>query len=253
MTSLSGIYAGVNPALQNVLSRLRGLHYGKTSITARCPAHEDTRASLSIGVGDDGRVLLKCFAGCRAEAIVSALNLTMADLFNREEPPKRQASRPATDSTKANGTGLTVALLAERKKLPLEFLRDELGWNDLKPYGVAIPYFDRTGENTLFIRERESAKCGNQNFHQPAGVPLQPYGLWRLNDAAKAGFLIPVEGESDTATLWHHEFPALGLPGAGMYNKLESEHLTGVKKIYISHETDSGGDSFVAGIAERDL
>ena len=40
---------------------------------ARCPAHEDKTASLSIGEGDDSRVLLRCFAGCSAEEIVAAL------------------------------------------------------------------------------------------------------------------------------------------------------------------------------------
>lgn len=51
---------------------------------ARCPGHEDAHASLSITTGEDGRVLLKCHAGCEAEAIVSAIGLTMSDLF----PPK---------------------------------------------------------------------------------------------------------------------------------------------------------------------
>jgi integrase len=48
---------------------------------ARCPAHEDRHASLSIAEGDDGRVLVKCHAGCTVEEIVSALRLTIADLF----------------------------------------------------------------------------------------------------------------------------------------------------------------------------
>ena len=48
---------------------------------ARCPAHEDRRASLSIGRGDDGRWLLKCHAGCAVDAILPALNLEPRDLF----------------------------------------------------------------------------------------------------------------------------------------------------------------------------
>ncbi len=51
---------------------------------ARCPAHEDAHASLSLTTGEDGRVLVKCHAGCPTEAIVAAVGLTMADLF----PPK---------------------------------------------------------------------------------------------------------------------------------------------------------------------
>jgi len=52
---------------------------------ARCPAHGDTHPSLSIKNGGD-KILLKCFAGCLAESIVAAMDLTMADLFN--VPPK---------------------------------------------------------------------------------------------------------------------------------------------------------------------
>lgn len=49
--------------------------------TAKCPAHEDRTASLSVGEGHDGRVLLHCFAGCDAGAIVAALGFSLADLY----------------------------------------------------------------------------------------------------------------------------------------------------------------------------
>jgi hypothetical protein len=38
-----------------------------------CPAHDDKSPSLSIALGDDGRVLLKCHAGCSVEEIVHAI------------------------------------------------------------------------------------------------------------------------------------------------------------------------------------
>lgn len=46
---------------------------------AQCPAHGDGRPSLHVSQGGIGAVL-NCFAGCSADAIVSALALTMADL-----------------------------------------------------------------------------------------------------------------------------------------------------------------------------
>ena len=42
---------------------------------ARCPAHEDNRPSLSVGVGSDGKALICCHAGCEYEAIIKALGL----------------------------------------------------------------------------------------------------------------------------------------------------------------------------------
>ena len=49
--------------------------------TCRCPAHDDHTPSLSIGLGDDGRALVKCQAGCATTAIVYAVGLSMAKLF----------------------------------------------------------------------------------------------------------------------------------------------------------------------------
>lgn len=70
-----------------------------TGWRSRCPAHDDKVPSLSIGVGDDGRALLKCFAGCATADILAALGLTMRDLMpdNGAGPHRRgpSASRPA--------------------------------------------------------------------------------------------------------------------------------------------------------------
>jgi len=51
---------------------------------ARCPAHKDRGASLSVREFDTGAVGLHCFAGCTVEAVVEALGLRMENLF----PPR---------------------------------------------------------------------------------------------------------------------------------------------------------------------
>lgn len=48
---------------------------------ARCPAHDDERESLGLREGDDGRVLMLCYAGCPTPEVVKALGLEMRDLF----------------------------------------------------------------------------------------------------------------------------------------------------------------------------
>jgi hypothetical protein len=59
---------------------------GRESIRTTCPAHHDTKPSLVV-TQDDGKALVRCFAGCRTTNIVAALGLTMADLFvGRREP-----------------------------------------------------------------------------------------------------------------------------------------------------------------------
>ena len=56
----------------------------------QCPAHNDPTPSLSVSQGRQ-RVLLHCFAGCKPEAIVFALGLTMADLFDAPRSMERSA------------------------------------------------------------------------------------------------------------------------------------------------------------------
>lgn len=68
--------------VNNILSRLDGVKEIKPDRwKAICPGHDDRNPSLSIGRGDDGRVLLKCWSGCESGAIVDAIGLDLKDLF----------------------------------------------------------------------------------------------------------------------------------------------------------------------------
>jgi len=60
---------------------------GKGQFTARCPSHDDKSPSLAIRQTDDGKILLRCFAGCSAYQVVNAVGLSLTDLF-----PPREAS-----------------------------------------------------------------------------------------------------------------------------------------------------------------
>lgn len=64
------------PTLQDVLSKLRGVRGGGGQWSAKCPAHNDQRNSLSVGVGDAEEVLLYCHAGCPYGRIMTELGLT---------------------------------------------------------------------------------------------------------------------------------------------------------------------------------
>ncbi len=66
-----------------ILDRLDAVRQsGPGKWRARCPAHDGK--SLSLAIADaDGRVLIKCFAGCDTEAVLGALGLTFGDLYDR--------------------------------------------------------------------------------------------------------------------------------------------------------------------------
>jgi hypothetical protein len=66
-----------------LLDRLSGVRpTGTGRWIARCPAHDDHSPSLSIRDIDD-RVLAHCFAGCAVGDVLSAVDLTLADLYAR--------------------------------------------------------------------------------------------------------------------------------------------------------------------------
>lgn len=66
--------------VDDVLRRFDGTKPAGDGWQARCPAHEDRKASLSITSTHD-KVLVHCHAGCDPEAIVGAVGLTLHDLF----------------------------------------------------------------------------------------------------------------------------------------------------------------------------
>jgi replicative DNA helicase len=80
---------GFSPSCQDFISRLEGVRKSSGGYTAKCPAHDDKKNSLKISCGDDGRILVKCFAGCDTAAVVAAVGLTLADMM----PPKDNRPR----------------------------------------------------------------------------------------------------------------------------------------------------------------
>lgn len=74
-----------NTPAELILSRLQGVRAnGPGRWMARCPAHSDRTASLSVRETDDGRVLLNCFGGCSVDEITAAVGLDLASLYPRE-------------------------------------------------------------------------------------------------------------------------------------------------------------------------
>lgn len=71
--------------VENLLGRLEMVKGRNNSWTARCPAHADRSPSLAVRQSEDGRVLLHCFGGCETESVLSAVGMSMSDLFPPDE------------------------------------------------------------------------------------------------------------------------------------------------------------------------
>ena len=118
---------------------------------------------------------------------------------------------------------LSVSEIAIAKGIPEEFLR-KLGVTDgyvgsgkHRSICVDIPYIYLDGE-VRAIQKRLSMH-GQPRFIWRRGDHPIPYGLWLIKGFRAKGYIILVEGASDTWTLLFNEFPALGIPGASNWRK----------------------------------
>lgn len=227
--------------LERVLARLAAVRQSGSGWMARCPAHDDSRASLSVRGTGDGRVLLNCFAGCQTERVLDRIGLRFSDL------------RPLSSEPREQRTGITLSELAQAKGIAEQFLA-RLGLvTSTNPYDglpqVEIPYHAPDG-SLLAVKRRTDQSAGRGSYW-PRGVPLAAYGLELLPQAREAGYCVLVEGESDLWTLVWHNIPALGIPGARAASTLAPEYLEGIRRLYISQEAGSGGEAFRKGVLER--
>lgn len=233
------------------LERLEGVRQNGGSWTAKCPAHDDRKPSLTVTEGSDGRVLINCFAGCAPVAVLEALGLRMRDLFPRRNgqagttPKAESASDRKAESPPA---GLVLTQYAEAKRLPVDFLRG-LGLSDVSYQGapaVRIPFMDQSGTEAAVLFRL--ALEGENRFRWRSGSKPSPYGLGRLDRAKAAEQIALVEGPSDAQTLWLYDVPALGLPSA-RWDEAWASYLEDIPVIYVLVEPGQSGEAVTKGIA----
>lgn len=95
---------------------------------ARCPAHEDRRASLAVRELADGRVLAHCFAGCAVSEVLDAAGLDMAALFPEKTTLNGKPERrpfPAADVLRAVSFETMIVALAALDMAKGKRLSDE--------------------------------------------------------------------------------------------------------------------------------
>ena len=223
--------ASQNSLIGDTIGKLRGVSGpdGRGWYTALCPFHKDEhRPNLRLR-----QTGFRCMA-CGEKGSI-----------------KKLAAQLGIDTATDDPVGLSLSALAEAKGLPGEFLRSlgvadgYVGSGARRSACVVIPYMDAAGE-IVAIRKRLTLS-GPTRFLWRRGDHPRPYGLWRLEEARTAGWLMLVEGESDCWTLWYHGIPALGLPGASTWRPEYAALLKGLT-VYVWHEPGAGGHTFTKGI-----
>ena len=205
---------------------------------ALCPYHADTHAT-NFSVSERG---FRCFV-CGAQGTLRQLaeKLGVSDAVMQccwGGKDKDFIFEPVTLET-----------YARMKRLPPAFL-EGLHISERKYQGkpaLRIPYFDKGGQEVT-ARYR-IALVGKDKFRWTSGAHVLPYGLSRLGDARKQGYISLVEGESDTQTLWYYGLPALGIPGASAFKPEWAEYLAGMT-VYLWREPDKVGTLFALKVGQ---
>jgi hypothetical protein len=170
-----------------VLTKLPDAKQNGQGWQALCPAHKDQNPSLSIAEGDDGRALLKCHAGCTTENVVTALEITMADLM------------PTTKSNEKAGEAVQGA---PRRIVKTYDYRDEQG----------VLLFQVVRMEPKDFRQRVPKAGGGWSW-SVKNVRRLLYRLPELVTADPAKVVFLPEGEKDVGRLVSLGFVATCNPG----------------------------------------
>ena len=242
-------------SIDDFLAKLQGVtDDGKGGWMACCPAHDDHNPSMHVNVGADGRILVKCYAGCSSADIVAALGLKVKDLM--PERPERVRGKG-----KANTRGKVSKAASAKKSGNAAKLAGPLSAAPKKPrdYGkfVCEYHYKREDGATVFKVVRRVMKNGKKTFVQMSPDPDRP-GEWRfgveqhgveyipyqvplIRKAAKGGKpVIICEGEKDVnAIVKRLKLAATcNAKGAGKWSAGFGKYFEGVPSVLIIADKD---------------
>jgi putative DNA primase/helicase len=176
---------------------------------AKCPAHDDRQPSLSIHEGADGRVLLKCFAGCTTANILAAIGLTMRDLFPASPSGNGNSTTKAWSPPPFDFQKKCVATLNGKDLIRLSnerwFSRRFCSWLHENNYvglfhdDFAFPVKDNGNVVAAHYRVKPAEVGEKDNwFYHPSGAGVRPFVI---GDLAKAKQVHVGESQWDMAAL----------------------------------------------------
>ncbi|MCO6436920.1 MAG: AAA family ATPase [Phycisphaerae bacterium] len=219
---------------------------GPNQWTAKCPAHADRNPSLSVGRGDDGRLLATCHANCEFNDILNSVGLKPSDAFPERSPlPTVKASRAPSN----NGRAFPTESAAKAH------LARSLGGR----LSGAWVYQNADGDEVFRVLRFDDCRRSRPKQYRP--LRPSPTG-WRLGDPPG---LLPLYGLPellDAKIIWLCEgekcvelFRELGLiattnaHGAKAVSKTDWSPLAG-KTIIICPDHDAAGETHTKDVLE---
>jgi putative DNA primase/helicase len=183
-----------------VAFRLHGRKSGR-GFVANCPAHDDWEPSLSLNDGDDGRLLVRCHAGCEQRAVIAALK--------------------------------ELGLWPERKKLADQGIVAEYNYTDEQ--GTLLYQVVRFAPKTFRPRRPDGAGGWVWGYGKVRRVP------YRLRELIEAAVVFIPEGERDCEALRDHGFACTTNPGGANGWRPEFNQYFSGKEAIILPDADAPG------------
>ncbi|MGW1840350.1 phage/plasmid primase, P4 family [Streptomyces sp. NPDC002067] len=254
-----------------------------------CPAHDDQRPSLFFRLKEDGRLLVRCWAGCDPHAILGALGMTAADLFDWTpgdrvtvsakappgalEPGALAALAQYVDTTtlafmdperpEARDYVLRRFGLEPDRAVDLGLGLDYPGLDDRFPYRslayekfarLTVPLNDAAGRPRGLQGRDLTGHCPARwvSLTSPDGAAWAKYGFLR----ADSGFntVLVTEGPGDGLTGVAVGYDVVFLRGAGLAgNAALIAELVDVlqgRDVVLAGDRDTAGDQFTNALAD---
>ena len=232
---------------------------GHEQISACCPAHDDRRPSLSVGLGGDGKVLFYCHAGCSHIEIREVLGLGNSDPFHSMPRDRTRSGRTESRSPLPSLELLTAARMRlSADEAMIERLEAERGWRlgVVLAYGlgldadsrIVIPVHDVAGE-LLTVEHYRPFGGGDV----PKSIAMRGRGRELLLPPSRLlADVFVCEGLSDAIAATSAGLCAVGAPSATIWKPSYSELLAAnnVTRAYLIGDCDEAGRGFTAAVAE---
>jgi hypothetical protein len=224
-----------------LLERLPDAKKSGNGWSARCPSHDDQRASLSVSDGEDGTALVKCHAGCETSAILAVVGLTLADLF----PAKAGPVPTRQGKPRSSGRRFTTAKAAVAE-LERQFGKRSALWR----------YHDAAG-TLVGLVVRWNLTDGKKNIRPVArhpdgwriGAMPEPRPLYCLPEVIKASLIVLPEGEKAADGFRMLGFTATTSAGGSQAaNKTDWRPLAG-KEVWQFPDNDPAGRRYEDTVA----
>lgn len=207
------------------LDRLESVSQTSSGWTAKCPAHDDIRSSLSLAVSPDGEILVHCFAGCSLSSILEKID-NRPDISVTIQP---KISTPSAEWW-SSYTGV-----------PAHFWR-ELGV-EFRSEGVAFTWAGTRVQKLRYTGQKVFSWLPPDSASPP---------LWPSIPETVPATIVLAEGESDTGILQFCGIPSFGVTKGSQTPRLEYVFLElkrrGLQHIVTMIDMDSAGSKFVGSV-----